>query len=99
MKFLIACSALLATTLAAPAPGGGKDKDQDSDKTVCESHQTVVCQGNGNGGLISLGNLLNGLLGENCSGGDVYCCSESDVRQTGLINLDLNLQCSLNHLL
>ncbi|OQE25575.1 hypothetical protein PENSTE_c006G05468 [Penicillium steckii] len=97
MKFLIACSALLATALAAPAPGGGKD--QDAGKTVCDSHQTVVCQGNGNGGLVSLGNLLNGLLGENCSGGDVYCCSESDVQQKGLINLDLNLQCSLNHLL
>ncbi|KAJ6442159.1 alternative oxidase-5 [Purpureocillium lavendulum] len=88
---------------------------------VCQSHQTVVCQGQGNGGLLSLGNLLPGALGENCSGGDVYCCSHDDVKQvrtatsplpliktrsqltirtqTGLINLDLNVQCSLNRVL
>ncbi|KAJ5975369.1 hypothetical protein N7481_009076 [Penicillium waksmanii] len=94
MKFFVA-SLLFATALAMPTSEG----NDDSGKTVCESHQSVVCDKNGNGGLLSLGNLLNGLLGESCSGGDVYCCSQSDIEQVGLINLDLNLQCSLNHLL
>ncbi|KAJ5683286.1 hypothetical protein N7462_006451 [Penicillium macrosclerotiorum] len=67
--------------------------------TTCESNQVVVCKGNGNGGLFSLGNIAPGLLGDNCSGGDVYCCSEEDVEQIGLVNLDLNLQCSLNRVL
>lgn len=48
---------------------------------TCESEQTVVCVGNGNGGLLSLGNIASGLLGDNCSGGDVYCCSEEDLEQ------------------
>lgn len=56
--------------------GGSASKDQPS---VCASDQTVVCSGNGNGGLLSLGNLLTGALGDSCSGGDVYCCSQSDV--------------------
>jgi hypothetical protein len=30
---------------------------------------------------LSLGNIAPGLLGDNCSGGDVYCCSEEDVEQ------------------
>ncbi|CAI7678833.1 unnamed protein product [Penicillium pancosmium] len=97
MKFFIA-SLLFATALAMPTSEGSKG-DDDSGKTVCDSHESVVCSGNGNGGLLSLGNLLTGLLGESCSNGDVYCCSQSDIEQTGLINLDLNLQCSLNHLL
>ncbi|KAJ5999351.1 hypothetical protein N7451_007161 [Penicillium sp. IBT 35674x] len=67
--------------------------------TTCESDQVVVCKGNGNGGLISLGNIAPGLLGESCSGGDVYCCSEKDVEQYGLININLNAQCSLNRVL
>ncbi|KAJ5116535.1 hypothetical protein N7456_000883 [Penicillium angulare] len=102
MKYTLALSALFAVALAAPTTeGGGKGKGKGSGEgdTVCDSHETVVCSGNGNGGLLSLGNLLNGLLGESCSGGDVYCCKQSDVEQSGLINLDLNLQCSLNHLL
>lgn len=49
--------------------------------TTCESNQIVICKGNGNGGLLSLGNIASGLLGDNCSGGDVYCCSEEDVEQ------------------
>ncbi|KAJ5915683.1 hypothetical protein N7466_011616 [Penicillium verhagenii] len=49
--------------------------------STCKSDQVVVCQGNGNAGLISLGNIATGLLGESCSGGDVYCCSEKDVEQ------------------
>lgn len=79
MKFLVA-SLLFATALAMPASEGHKN-DDDSGKTVCESHQTIVCSNNGNGGLLSLGNLLTGLLGESCSGGDVYCCSQDDVEQ------------------
>lgn len=49
--------------------------------TTCESDQTVVCAANGNGGLLSLGNIASDVLGDNCSGGDVYCCSEEDVEQ------------------
>lgn len=49
--------------------------------STCEGNEVVVCNGNGNGGLISLGNIATGLLGESCSGGDVYCCSEEDVDQ------------------
>ncbi|KAJ5392163.1 hypothetical protein N7509_007653 [Penicillium cosmopolitanum] len=95
MKFFIA-SLLFATALAMPTSDGS---DSDSGKTVCEGHESVVCDKNGDGGLLSLGNLLNGLLGESCSTGGVYCCSQSDIEQIGLINLDLNLQCSLNHVL
>lgn len=51
-----------------------------AESTTCESNQIVICSGNGNGGLVSLGNIAPGLLGDNCSGGDVYCCSE-DVEQ------------------
>ncbi|CEO58325.1 hypothetical protein PMG11_03055 [Penicillium brasilianum] len=100
MRYIFALPLLAVSALAMPAvDGDGMKKAEDAEKTVCESHQTVVCEGNGSGGLLSLGNLLNGLLGESCSGGDVYCCSQSDVEQVGLINIDLNLQCSLNHLL
>lgn len=81
MKLIIACSALFATSLALPAATKEEGHDDGGDVTICESHQTVVCSGNGNGGLLSLGNLLTGLLGESCSGGDVYCCSQKDVQQ------------------
>ncbi|KAJ5613850.1 hypothetical protein N7528_007504 [Penicillium herquei] len=92
MKYTIVFSALFAAAFAMPTTEGNLGKP------TCESHQEVVCSGNGNGGLLSLGNILTGLLGESCSGGDVYCCSSEDV-QNGLINLNLDLQCSLNHLL
>lgn len=78
----------------------------------------MVCNSQGNGGLITLGNVLPGALGENCAAGDVYCCSYDDVqqvsyylafddgysdlqvvRQSGLVNLDVNAQCSLNRVL
>lgn len=48
---------------------------------VCVGEQTVVCQGQGNGGLITLGNVLPGALGESCAAGDVYCCSHKDIKQ------------------
>lgn len=48
--------------------------------TVCANKETVVCQGEGNG-LITLGNVLPGALGESCAAGDVYCCSHDDVQQ------------------
>ncbi|KAJ5128585.1 hypothetical protein N7448_002302 [Penicillium atrosanguineum] len=100
MKYLIAYSALFAAVLASPMGNGNTgDDDDDMGGKTCESEQTVVCSGNGNGGLISLGNILNGLLGESCSGGDVYCCETGKVEQIGLINLNLDLECSLNHLL
>lgn len=87
MKYTLVLSALFAVALAAPTTDGGKKgKDEDEgDFTVCDSHETVVCSGNGNGGLLSLGNILNGLLGESCSGGDVYCCKQSDVEQVRLL--------------
>lgn len=49
--------------------------------STCDSDQIVICRGKGNGGILSLGNIAPGLLGDNCSGGDVYCCSEDDVEQ------------------
>ncbi|KAJ5358409.1 uncharacterized protein N7496_010822 [Penicillium cataractarum] len=65
----------------------------------CSSDQQVVCKDNGNGGLLTLGNVLPGGLGVSCSGGDVYCCDKSATQDGNLINLDVNAQCSLNHLL
>lgn len=52
---------------------------------VCAGKQTVVCQGQGNGGLITLGNVLPGALGENCAAGDVYCCSHDGIQQVWYI--------------
>ncbi|KAJ5771960.1 hypothetical protein N7520_002489 [Penicillium odoratum] len=104
MRYIYILAALAASAIAMPTVDGNKgddedwDDDNDNDKPTCDVHQTVVCSGNGNGGLLSLGNLLNGLLGESCSG-NVYCCDSEDVNQVGLINLNLDLQCSLNNLL
>ncbi|KAJ5281649.1 hypothetical protein N7478_007021 [Penicillium angulare] len=92
MKFTITLLTIAAAVIARSSSDKGSS-------TTCSSDQVVVCSGNGNAGLISLGNIAPGLLGDNCSGGDVYCCSQDDVEQVGLINLDLNAQCSLNHLL
>ncbi|KAJ5111975.1 hypothetical protein N7532_000020 [Penicillium argentinense] len=89
MKFILMSLVLAATALA------GKD-GHDSDK-VCKSGQSVVCSKNGSG-LLTLGNVATGALGVDCSGGDVYCCDDKDVAK-GLINLDVNAQCSLNHVL
>ncbi|KAJ6115215.1 hypothetical protein N7486_000993 [Penicillium sp. IBT 16267x] len=100
MKYILAISALAMTAIAMPTDDGDKkSKDSDDAKYICESHQTVVCDGNGKGGLLSLGNILSGLLGESCSGGDIYCCSSHDVAEGGLINLNLDLSCDLNRLL
>lgn len=44
----------------------------------CANDQKVVCKGNGNG-LLTLGNVLPGALGVDCSGGDVYCCDQSAI--------------------
>ncbi|KAJ5698686.1 hypothetical protein N7462_000691 [Penicillium macrosclerotiorum] len=90
MKFLIASLTLLAVATASTTG---------TEATACASGQVVVCKGNGNGGLITLGNVAPGLLGVACSGGDFYCCSQKDVQQIGLVNLNLNAQCSLNHVL
>jgi hypothetical protein len=80
MRYFFALPVLAVSALAMPTNDGQKG-DEAVAETVCESHQTVVCSGNGNGGLLSLGNLLSGLLGESCSGGDVYCCSQKEVEQ------------------
>lgn len=109
MKFVFASFLFVATVLALP---------QNETGNVCASKQTVVCNSQGNGGLIALGNVLPGVLGENCAAGDVYCCSQDDVqqvshylafndghsdlqvaRQSGLVNLDVDAQCSLNRVL
>ncbi|CAI7678835.1 unnamed protein product [Penicillium pancosmium] len=89
MKFI-----LIALTLAATAIAGGSD-----DGKICKSGQSVVCSKNGNGGLLTLGNVATGALGESCANGDVYCCDDKDVASGNLVNLDVNAQCSLNHLL
>lgn len=72
MKFILATLALVATALAGATNhnGGG---------ATCDSDQTVVCTGNGNGGLLTLGNVAPGLLGSSCAAGDVYCCKKTDV--------------------
>jgi hypothetical protein len=72
MKFIFASSFFVATVLALP---------QNETWNVCASKQTVVCYSQGNGGLIALGNVLPGALGENCTASDVYCCSSDDVQQ------------------
>ncbi|KAJ5165781.1 hypothetical protein N7492_006077 [Penicillium capsulatum] len=92
MKLILATLALAATAFAtAPQVAHGE-------KAGCKSDQTVVCKNNGNGGLLTLGNIANGAAGVDCSGGDVYCCDDKDV-SNGLANIDVNAQCSLNHLL
>ncbi|KAJ5110221.1 hypothetical protein N7532_002866 [Penicillium argentinense] len=53
---------------------------------------------NGNGGLLSLGNVALDALNDSCSGGDVYGCDNKNVK-SGLVNLDLNAQYSPNHVL
>ncbi|KAF3403635.1 hypothetical protein F1880_009594 [Penicillium rolfsii] len=87
VKSILATLGLAALALA----GSGAIK--------CSSTQQVVCKDNGNGGLLTLGNVLPGALGVDCSGGDVYCCDKSAVSEIGLVNLDVNAQCSLNHVL
>ncbi|KAJ5537816.1 hypothetical protein N7451_007123 [Penicillium sp. IBT 35674x] len=90
MQFILATLALAATALAAAT--GGKEG------ATCKSDQQVVCKDNGNGGILTLGNVLPGALGVDCSGGDVYCCSSSDVA-SGLVSLNVDAQCDLNHVL
>lgn len=72
MKFVFASFLLIATAMALSQNDAGN---------VCASKQTVVCNGQGNGGLIALGNVLPGALGENCAAGDVYCCSHDDIER------------------
>jgi len=75
MKFIFATLALAATAFAASS---------------CKGGQTAVCKGNGNGGLLTLGNVAPGALGEACSGGDVYCCDDKaigDVRPARIPSL------------
>ena len=71
----------LLSSLALIACASASSSSSSKSTTTCASNQVVVCQGNGNAGLVSLGNIAPGLLGDNCSGGDVYCCSEDDVDQ------------------
>lgn len=98
MRYIFALPVLAISALAMPTDDGHKKGEEAVAETVCESHQTVVCSGNGNGGLLSLGNILNGLLGESCSGGDVYCCSQKDVEQVCLhYSFIFNFQDPLTH--
>lgn len=78
MKYLLAYSALFAAVVAIPTADLGEK--------TCDNEQTVVCSGNGQGGLLSLGNILTGLLGQSCSGGDVYCCETGKVEQVSCIS-------------
>ncbi|KAJ5771961.1 hypothetical protein N7520_002490 [Penicillium odoratum] len=95
MKFIFVTLALAASAMAGVT---GDKGDKDTKKATCDVDQTVVCKDNGNGGLISLGNIANGALGDSCSG-DVYCCDKSGTEDGNLLNLDVNAQCSLAHLL
>lgn len=71
MRLIVTLFALMATALAgAPAAEGGK---------TCKNGQSVVCKDNGNGGILTLGNVAPGALGVDCSGGDTYCCDDKDV--------------------
>lgn len=81
MKFYIAVLALAATVIASPPTEGHS--------SVCSNDEVVVCQGNGKSGLISLGQIAPGLLGQSCAGGDVYCCSEKNVKQVRFIGSNL----------
>lgn len=72
MKFFIAVLALAATAIALGNPEG--------EKTTCSGGSSVVCKGNGDAGFLSLGNVAPGALGESCSTGDVYCCSDKDIK-------------------
>lgn len=73
MKFIFTTLALVATAFAAAT------NVQGGSGSICGSGQSVVCKDNGNGGLITLGNVAPGLLGDSCAGGDVYCCKDSDI--------------------
>ncbi|KAJ5633103.1 hypothetical protein N7490_009442 [Penicillium lividum] len=97
MKFIFVTLALAASAMAAATGDKGDKGDKDS-KSVCDVDQTVVCKDNGNGSLISLGNIANGALGDSCSG-DVYCCNKSGNDETGVLNLDVSVDCSFAHLL
>ncbi|GES65665.1 aldo/keto reductase family protein [Aspergillus terreus] len=72
MKIVFASFLFVATAIALP---------QNEAPNVCASKETVVCTGQGNGGLITLGNVLPGALGDNCAAGDVYCCPQDAVQQ------------------
>ncbi|KAJ5995138.1 hypothetical protein N7481_002115 [Penicillium waksmanii] len=87
-----------ATVALAGQPGEPCDTCDKETGKVCASGQSVVCKGEGTG-LITLGNVLPGALGKSCAGGDVYCCSHEAASQGNLLNLDVNAQCSLNHVL
>ncbi|KAJ5201747.1 uncharacterized protein N7498_006410 [Penicillium cinerascens] len=89
MKFFIAVLALAATAIAG----------RNMDSPTCEDGSSVVCKGNGDSGVISLGNVAAGAAGENCATGAIYCCSEQDIKDLGVVNLNLNIQCSLNQVL
>jgi hypothetical protein len=86
MKVSLALLTFVTAVLAVPTEpcgtcGDQGDGQENGSGKVCSSEQTVVCQKQGNGGLITLGNVLPGALGVNCAGGDVYCCSDGDVQE------------------
>ncbi|KAJ5218836.1 uncharacterized protein N7498_000935 [Penicillium cinerascens] len=99
MKAFAILLSFAAVVLALPSKPCATCGGHQETGNVCGSKQTVVCQGEGNAGLVTLGNVLEGALGESCSAGDVYCCEEGDIQQSGLVNLNLNAQCSLNRVL
>lgn len=72
MKLHFAIFALVSSAIAST--------NADGEGAKCSSDQTVVCKDNGNG-LLTLGNVAPGILGQSCSGGNVYCCSTKDVNE------------------
>lgn len=83
MKFFIAVLALAATAIAGDV---GSEKEGSS---TCDNGSSPVCKDNGNGGLLTLGNVATGALGESCSGGDVYCCTDKDIKDVRPISSHL----------
>ena len=71
IKSILATLGLAALAMAGTTPSHGKG---------CDTDQTVVCKGNGDGGVLTLGNVLPGALGSDCSG-EVYCCDTGAVNE------------------
>jgi hypothetical protein len=85
MKSYIVALALAATVIATPIMKGPPKEKEPSNTSVCSSHDTVVCKTEEKA-LIDLGKLfLPDLLKDECQGGDIYCCSQEDVKNVCLI--------------
>lgn len=79
MKSYIVALALAATVIATPIAKGGP-----SDTSICSSRDTVVCKKDDHT-LFEVIPVLPELLKDECQGGDIYCCSQEDVKNVCLI--------------